>query len=114
MKNLVLHMALIGFVSSAAAASAQDLRPLENYSINFGDVTGSVYMTDTPAGSHMVATLSSGAYNTPVRFVTDLAANQSATVSVPRGPGQAALEVTFTRRGEHVSVTNSSTLCGIN
>ena len=114
MKNVAFHLVFLGFVSTAAPASAQDLLPLENYSVHLGEISGSVYVTATPAGTHMVATLSSGDDHTPVRFVTDLAVDQSATLSVPRGLGQAALEVTFTRRGERVLVTDEATVVGSN
>ena len=96
----------------ADVASAQELRAIENYSLHLGSVSGSVFFDKTDEGAQLVATLSGGPDTTPVRLVTTLAAGQSATVSVPRGPAEPALEVKFTRRGDVVMVQDSNTIVG--
>lgn len=99
-------------VLASNAAVAETLRPYENYSVHLGGVDGSVYAETTRAGQRLVATLGGGPGATPVRFVTDLAAGQSATVSVPRRPGETALAVTFTAQGDHLVVSDDQMLVG--
>lgn len=94
------------------AASAQDLRPIENYSVHLGSVSGSVYFDKTDGDPQLVATLSGGPDATPVRIMTTLAAGQSTIVSVPRGPAEPALEVKFIRRGDHIVVQDANTVVG--
>ena len=96
----------------ATPVAAQDLRPLENYSVHLGSIDGSVYYESLEGAAHLVATLSSGPDATPIRVTTTLAAGQSAVVSVPRGAGESALEVTFRRSGDHVVVDAGNTRVG--
>ena len=110
MKRLIPLVSALSLMTFAAAA--QELRPMQNYSVHFGTVSGSVYVDKTEADPRLVATLSSGQDAVPVRFITTLASGQSTTVSVPRGLGESALEVTFVRRGEQVFVQDGETVVG--
>ena len=92
----------------AAGAQAEELQPIQGRSITLGPVNGIAYYTNDAAGSHLVATLSSGENATPVRVVATLASGQSVTLSVPHGVGEPATTVTFSRQGEHVFVTDSA------
>ena len=91
-------------------ASAQELREIQNYSVHLGAVSGSVYFDRIGGDSRLVATLSGGPDATPIRVVTSLLVGQSAVVSVPQGPGEAALEVTFTRSGSRVLVQDGTSV----
>ncbi len=91
-------------------AQADELQPIQGRSIALGPVNGVAYYTNDAAGSRLVATLSSGEGSTPVRIVTTLVAGQSVTLSVPHGVGEPATEVTFSRQGDHVFVTDASRL----
>ena len=60
MKRFVLCVVLIGLASASHAALAQELRQFENYSVHLGAVDGSVYTTQTPAGSPWWTTSQAG------------------------------------------------------
>lgn len=90
------------------AALAEELQPIQGRSIALGPVNGMAYYTNDAAGSHLVATLSSGEDSTPVRVVATLASGQSVSLSVPHGVGEPATQVTFSRQGEHVFVTDGT------
>ena len=92
----------------AGGAQAEELLPIQGRSIALGPVSGIAYYTNDAAGSHLVTTLSSGEGSTPVRVIATLAAGQSVTLSVPHGVGEPATEVTFSRQGEHVFVTDGA------
>lgn len=87
-----------------SAGQAQELLlPGAGQSFTLGDTAGAAYYTIEPNGFRLVTTLGTPE-GTPVRFTTTLAPNQIATVSVPRGVGQAAIEVSFSRLGDRVLV----------
>ena len=92
----------------ASGARAEELQPIQGRSIALGPMNGIAYYTNDAAGSRLVATLSSGEGSTPVRVVATLATGQSVTLSVPHGVGQPATEVTFSRQGDRVFVTDSA------
>jgi hypothetical protein len=75
-----------------------------------GDWTGIAYFTSEPGGLRLVATIAAaeGIEATPVRFVTTLAPDQTATMSVPGKPGEKSIEVVFLRRGERLVVKTPS------
>ena len=57
-----------------------------------------------------MATLSGADGATTVRVVAVLTPGQSMTLSVPRGPGEPASEIAFTRRGDRVFVSDQGTV----
>jgi hypothetical protein len=66
-----------------------------------GRAVGVAYFTSEPGGLRLVATIGDTGGN-PVRFVTTLAADQMATVSVPRQAGEEPIEASFLRKGDAV------------
>jgi hypothetical protein len=64
---------------------------------------GVAYFMSEPDGLHLVATIR-GTWGPSVRFVTTLAPDQTATVSVPRQVGEESIEVSFLRQGERLVV----------
>ena len=91
-----------------SGALADELQPIQGRSVVLGPVNGIAYYTNDAAGSHVVATLSSGEGSTPIRVVATLIAGQNLTLSVPHGVGEPATHVTFSRQGEHVFVTSDA------
>jgi hypothetical protein len=75
-----------------------------------GDSVGVAYFTSECDGLRLVATIATvkDTQETPVRFVTTLAPNQTATVSVPRKVGEESIKVSFVRRGERILVKSPS------
>jgi hypothetical protein len=71
---------------------------------------GVAYFTSEPAGLRLVATIATDKATewAPVRFAATLAANETATISVPRKAGEESIEVSFLRRGERLLVKTPS------
>ena len=112
MRHFIALVALTGVCLAGLPATAQELRPIEAYSLHLGSVNGNVYYDRTGADDTLVATLSATPDSSPIRIVTTLGPGQRTTVSVPRGVGEAALEVTFARRGDTVFVLDRDTVVG--
>ncbi len=105
--SAVLGVALL---LGANTVRADELRPIEGRTIVLGSITGVAYYTTEADGDRLVATLADPDGGTPFRVITVLAAGQSMTLSVPRGAGQPAIEVAFTRRGDRVFVSESGSI----
>lgn len=90
-------------LTTAAAAHADGLRPIEARPIDLGAVTGTAYYTVGQDGYRVVATLAQGA-GTPVRFEAVLTPGQTVTLSTPAGVGVAADTVEISRRDDEVLV----------
>jgi hypothetical protein len=56
-------------VASLGAAHAAGLQPIEDKSIDLGGVSGAIYYTIEPDGSHIVTTVARGETGTPIRVV---------------------------------------------
>jgi hypothetical protein len=82
---------------------------MEGKSIALGELHGVAYYTTDPDGCHLVVTVAQGEGGQPVRFVTVLAPNQSATLAVPRDANQVPLEIAFRRVGDRILVETSDT-----
>jgi hypothetical protein len=108
-----------GFVAGAAtllvagAASAASLEPLQGASVTLGTVTGVVYYTVEADGFRVVATVTTGDGQTPLRFVATLAPDQSITLSAPRGVGQPAIELQLVRHGDRLVVDDNALLADL-
>jgi hypothetical protein len=96
--------------SSCTAFQEREIAPKQALRFVVGDWVGIAYFTSEPEGLRLVATLATakGMEGTPVRFITTLAPNQIATVSVPRKVGEESIEVSFLRRGERLLVKTPS------
>jgi hypothetical protein len=100
-KTLVLSTVLA--LGATVAAEAQALKPLEASVLDLGAAHGTAFYTAEPNGYRVVATLDTGSEK-PIRFGAILAAGQTATVSVPAGVGEPAIEITFVRTDAGIEV----------
>lgn len=94
----------------AGAARADELRPIEGKTVALGPVTGVAYYTEEADGDRLVATLSGTDGALPLRVVAVLEPGQSLMLSVPRGVGEPAIEVSFVRRGDRVFMSEPGKL----
>jgi hypothetical protein len=101
-----------GQTASSPRAAFQDREIASEQALQFilGDRVGIAYFTSEAGGFRLVATIAAaeGTEATPIRFVTTLAQDQMATMSVPRKAGEKSIEVTFLRRGERLIVKTPS------
>ncbi len=104
---MLSRMILVAGMLAATGAYAQDLGPMQGRTVTLGDVSGVAYYTPDALGYRVVATFSS-AHGVPMRFIATLEPEQAMTVSVPRGPGEPALEAVFTRHGDRLIVTSAT------
>ncbi|MGH7212801.1 MAG: hypothetical protein ACREF1_15225, partial [Acetobacteraceae bacterium] len=104
---MLSRLIFVAGMLAATGASAQELGPMQGGTVSLGDVSGVAYYTPDVLGYRVVATFSS-AHGTPMRFIATLEPEQAMTVSVPRGPGEPALEAVFTRRGDRLIVTSGT------
>jgi hypothetical protein len=79
----------------------REITPGHAQSFVLGHAVGVAYFTPESGGLRLVATIGDTGGN-PVRFVTTLAPDQMATVSVPRQAGEESIEVRFFRKGDAV------------
>src|SRR6266481_4809701 len=99
MKNQMRALLAAGAFAVAGAVTAQaaDIAPVTCHWTKLGaDRSALVYYIDEPDGFHVVVTTQQGRTSRAAveRFETVLAAGQSATVSIPRGAGEAATTCT--------------------
>jgi hypothetical protein len=97
-------LAAVAALSVAGAAHAESLKPVQARRVDLGGLAGIAYYTVEKDGHRLVVSLKGNESDTPVRFVATLAPEQRVTVSVPRGAGEPATDVHFTRHGEHIEV----------
>jgi hypothetical protein len=106
-------LASIAWLAASTMAGASELSPLAGESIHLGAVNGTVYFTEEPDGYQVVTTLAAGEDSAPVRIVVTLQPGQRQIVSVPRGPGESALEVEISRSGDHLEVSRGRKLASL-
>jgi hypothetical protein len=84
----------------------QEIAAEQGLEFVLGDATGIVYLTSEPDGLRLVVTIArvGDVGGTPVRFVTTLAPDQMAIVSMPGRSGEKSIEVAFLRQGKRVVV----------
>jgi hypothetical protein len=97
-------LAAVAAVAVAGAAHAETLEPVHAHKVDLGAVVGVAYYTVEENGHRLVVSLRDSRTDTPLRFVTTLAPEQQVTLSVPRGAGEPAVDVHFTRHGERIEV----------
>ena len=94
--------------ATSAHQTFQDRETGPEQAIRFalGDWVGLAYFTPESDGLRLVATIATvtDTERTTIRFVTTLAPNQTASVSVPRKVGEESIQVNFVRRGERILV----------
>ena len=94
-------------VAGAATAQAADIAPVTGHWTKLGaDRSALVYYIDEPDGFHVVVTTQQGLTDQAAvaRFETVLATGQSATVSVPRGAGEAPARIVLSNAGDHLHI----------
>jgi hypothetical protein len=97
-------LAAVATVAVAGAVHAEALKPVQAHKVDLGSVAGVAYYTVEKEGHRLVVSLKAPEAEKPVRFVTTLAPDQRVTLSVPRGAGEPAVDVHFTRHGEKIEV----------
>ena len=96
-------------VAGVATAQAADIAAKTGYAAKLdADSSALVYYTYAPDGFHVVVTTQQGLTNQAAvaRFETVLATGQSATVSVPRGAGEAPARIVLSNAGDHLHIAN--------
>jgi len=94
-------------VAGVATAQAADIAAKTGYEAKLdADSSALVYYTDAPDGFHVVVTTQQGLTDQAAvaRFETVLATGQSATVSVPRGAGEAPARIVLSNAGDHLHI----------
>jgi hypothetical protein len=94
-------------VTAGTTVQWHEIAPGRAQSFVLGDAVGVAYFVSEPGGLRLVATVGDNGGN-PVRFVTTLAPDQVATISVPRRAGEESIEVSFLRKGEALAVKTAS------
>src|SRR5882757_878339 len=94
-------------VAGVATAQAADIAAKTGYAAKLdADSSALVYNTGAPDGFHVVVTTQQGLTDQAAvaRFETVLATGQSATVSVPRGAGEAPARIVLSNAGDHLHI----------
>jgi hypothetical protein len=95
-------------VAGAVTAQAADIAPVTGHWTELGaDRSALVYYIAEPDGFHVVVTTQRGRTSRAAvgRFETVLTAGQSATVSIPRGAGEAPVRMLLSNAGDHLHIT---------
>lgn len=102
LRPLLVALALSTGIASANAA---EIKSASGGSVDLGTLSGVAYYTAEPKGFRVVVTLAPRAAAPAVRFETVLAADQSVTLSTPRGLGAETRSVEISRIGDRVVVS---------
>jgi hypothetical protein len=98
--------AIAALAFSGAPLHAEPLKPIQAHKVELGTLTGVAYYTVEPDGHHLVLTMQTSESETPFRVVATLAPGQDFTLSIPRGAGEPAVDVHFTRANEQIFVNS--------
>jgi len=88
----------------SAVATAGELAPGNAHSVHLDRVDGVVYYSVEQDGYRVVATLASGAGESPIRVISTLGPDQRIVISVPRAVDQPPVDVEILRTGEALFV----------
>jgi hypothetical protein len=94
-------------VAGAVTAEAADIAPVTGHWTKLGAHRSAlVYYIDEPDGFHVVVTTQQGRTSRVAveRFEAVLAAGQSAVVSIPRGAGEAPMQMLLSNAGDHLHI----------
>ena len=100
---LVASTLAVTLVASAYAGGGS-LRPIQTRQIDLGAMTGVAYYTVEDSGYRVVAVLSQGEDNSPVRVEAVLADGQSVTLSTPNEVNTAPTTIQISRQDDKVFV----------
>jgi hypothetical protein len=106
MTRFFLALAVAG-TTFAGAAVASELTPGNGYSLRLGAYDGALYYSVADGDFRVVATLASGDA-VPIRMISTLMPGQSVMLSVPRGPGEAPMELAIVRDGDTLRLEDTS------
>ncbi|MFO1039847.1 MAG: hypothetical protein U1E45_23645 [Geminicoccaceae bacterium] len=90
--------------ASAYAGSGSGMRPIQGRPIELGTMSGVAYYTVEDSGYRVVAVLSQGEDNSPVRVEAVLADGQSVTLSTPNEVNTAPTTIQISRQDDKVFV----------
>ena len=112
MNTKIVTAAVLMSISAfgAAAAHADELRPMQAGRVSLGDVTGVAYYTVEGSDLRVVTTLNSGESGSPMRFVSNLSDGQRITIEVPGATGDAAGQLVIRRTGDTVDISSKADL----
>ncbi|KAA2237522.1 hypothetical protein [Salinarimonas soli] len=113
MTKLLALVSVLALTALPGAPLAGEIAPRAGESLSLGSVSGTLYYTVEDNGFRVVATLAAEDA-APVRFVTTLQPGQTATISVPRGPEESALEIEIARIGQTLQVAKAQKLSSLN
>jgi len=88
----------------SAAATAGELAPGNAHSVHLDGFDGVVYYSVEQDGYRVVATLASGAGESPIRVISTLGPDQRIVISVPRAGDQPSVDFEILRNGEALFV----------
>jgi len=98
---------LAAFSVLSGGVAAGELEPLSGHSVRLANFNGVGYYTVEKDGFRVVATLSGGEKELPVRFVSTLLPSQRVVISVPQAVGEPSIDVEIARDGDQVVVKDS-------
>ena len=104
---ITLVAAAVFAVAGVATGQAADIAVMTGHATKLNaDSSALVYYTAAPDGFHVVVTTQQGltARAAVERFETVLAAGQSASVSIPRGAGEAPARIVLSNAGDHLHI----------
>jgi hypothetical protein len=104
-----IFIAAASALAFAGTAHAAELKPIQPYTIDLGEVTGVAYYTAERDGFHVVATLAQGESGAPVCFQAVLEPGQSLGLSAPRDVGLPPVAVRISRQGDSLLVDAPAT-----
>jgi hypothetical protein len=102
MNRLLVAGAFLGALGTASLAQAEIIPPDAGLQAVLGAVNVTVYYHPMKSGYQVVTTASTDQADSVIRFVSMLSPGQDATISVPRGVGEPALELRLRRVGDRV------------
>ncbi len=102
MTRLLAAGVLLGAFGIANVAQAEVVPPDAGFQAVLGAINVTVYYHPVKSGYEVVTTASTDQSDSTIRFISTLAPGQDATISVPRGVGESALELHLRRIGDRV------------
>jgi hypothetical protein len=106
MKHLSCVLLFSSLLAVSSGAGAKEIREMASVDVALGEFSGALYYVSDKDGYRVVATMSSGDRETPVRFIATLAQGQSVVFSVPGKIGEPEQRLEVARAGDRLVVKN--------
>ena len=113
MIRIVRAALALALALTSATAIAAEIAPIEGAQFRLGDTSFDTFYVPMADGYRVVTTAQTADARV-IRFVTTLRSGEQATLSVPRGLGEAADEVAIVRTGAHVRIERAGTAMATN